>query len=335
MQTPDDKIPLEWVRSLRKAELHLHLLGAIRPHTAFDLARKYRVDFPVKQIEDWKPFFASGNLADFVESFIRLFELAREREDFDRVAREVFEDLAADGVYYAEPRVTVTSHLARGVDREEMIGGLTDAADYAQRELGLAIGWIIDFPRILGPKVADRALAEAISGREWGVVGFDVAGYESTTGKDLHFEGLFHNARESGLGITVHAGEIGPAENVRYAVEKLKADRIGHGIRSIDDPSLVRILVEKKTPLEVCPTSNLCLKGIDKLENHPLEELRRAGVPITLNTDDPSLFGVSLSEEIQKVALAFRWSRETVLDTIENAWRRRFRTELPIPVGHR
>lgn len=333
MMVSNDIIELAWIRSLRKAELHLHLLGAVRPQTALDLAQQHQVDFPVRRLEEWIPFFTSGHLGDFVEAFIRLFDLIRSREDFERVAREVFEDLAADGVLYAEPRVTVTSHLSRGIDLDEMAAGLSDAASYAERELGLVIGWIVDYPRILGPKIADRALDEAIRGREWGVVGFDVAGYETPTAADPRFERLFHKAREAGLGITAHAGEIGPPENVRYAVEKLKVDRIGHGIRAVHDPSLVKLLAERRIPLEICPSSNLRLKGVDKLENHPVDRLRTEGVIVTLNTDDPSLFGITLSEEIHTVAAAFGWSRDTILETVDNAWKCRFRADLSSPLG--
>ena len=315
---------LEWIRAQPKAELHLHLLGAIRPRTALELAERHRVGFPLRSEREWVPFFSAGDLSAFVTAFTALFDLLRTKEDFERVAREVFQDLAADGIAYAEPRITLTSHLSRGVALGALVEGLSAARVFARAEWNLEIGWIVDFPRVLGREVGERALQEAMAGREWGVVGFDIAGYEGSFGDESYLVDLFRRARESGLGTTAHAGEIGSSARVRTAVEDWKVDRIGHGIQAAGDTEVMRLLAENRIPLEIAPTSNLLLGVVDSLESHPIEILRRAGVPVTVNTDDPSLFGTTLSRELRSVAETFRWSWEVVEEVISNAWEFRF-----------
>lgn len=315
---------LDWIREQPKAELHVHLLGAMRPATAFELAALHGHPPPCPAPSDWVRTFTTGSLFEFVERFIGLFPLLRTAEDFERVALEAFEDMAADGIAYAEPRVTLTSHLSRGVAIEAISEGLSSAAREAHRKWGIEVGWIVDFPRVLGIETGRLALNLAVEGRRWGVVGFDIAGYEGTSEEDSAFVRLFREARESGLGLTAHAGETGPSEHVRVALEEWRVERIGHGVRAVDDPGLVSFLAERGVPLEVCPSANVALGASPSLAEHPVDQLLRAGVRITLNTDDPSLFGVTLSEEIHRVATTFGWTQEQVSEVIGNGWKGRF-----------
>jgi len=315
---------LQWIRNQPKADLHLHLLGAIRPKTALELGRKYSKPFPFDDPEEFPGWFQDGDLSTFVLRFIHLFEIVRTSEDFERVAVEAFEDLAKDGVHYAEPRVTMTSHLARGVTRKTMSEALSAASRFAESSLGLEIGWVIDFPRTLGVEIGSRALEEAIAGRDWGVVGFDMAGDEPVGEEDDQLKELFQNAKESGLGVSVHAGEVGPPAHVRKAVEDLKADRIGHATRAVEDPEVVQLLAEKAVPVEICISSNRALGGLESIAEHPVETFRKAGIPVCLCTDDPSLFGTTLSGEIYDAARTFGWSKETVEEVIQNSWKHRF-----------
>lgn len=313
----------DWIRSVDKADLHLHLLGAIRPGTAIELARKNKVSLTFGEA-DWLDTFATGGLARFVEGFIELFPLLKSAEDFERVAWEMSEDLKSDGVVYAEPRVTLTSHLSRGVRPEDIATGLSSAARQASNLLGVDVHWVIDFPRVLGIETGRLALHHAAEGMRWGVVGFDIAGYEPEQANNLVFNGLFHDAKEAGLKLTAHAGEIGPASHVRHAVNKWKVDRIGHGIRSIDDLAVMDLLRERRIPLEISPTSNIRLGATLDWQSHPLDRLRSADVAIILCTDDPTLFGVTLSEEIAQAATVFGWDRTTVEKVIQNGWDFRF-----------
>lgn len=317
-------VTLDWIRSIPKAELHLHLLGAIRPETALALARKHKVDLPVSTAKEWIPFFHTGNLAQFVERFILLFPLLREKEDFERVGREVFDDLHADGVLSVEPRITLTSHLLRGVEEDAIAEGLTEAAKYASETLGMGVRWIVDFPRILGLQIGKMALDAATRGKSWGVVGFDIAGYEGPGEDDPGYCVIFSQAREAGLHLTAHAGETGPPEHIRIALAEWGVERIGHGVQAYRDPDLIDGLRAMGIPLEVCPTSNLVLGVVRRIEEHPLEAYRQQGLRITLGSDDPSLFGTTLSEEFLKAARTFDWDREIVSKIIEEGWQAAF-----------
>ncbi|MCA9411869.1 MAG: adenosine deaminase [Candidatus Omnitrophica bacterium] len=312
------------MRSQPKAELHVHLLGAIRPETALSIAEKNRIGFPVNRVEDWILFFTKGDLAVFVEGFIALFEIIRTEEDFYRVAMEAAEDWSRDGVAYTEPRLTLTSHLDRGLSFETIFGGLDSARSEAKDRFGIEIRWIVDFPRILGVETGYRALDAAVRGIERGVIGFDIAGYEGPYGTDSEWRELFLEARRRGLHVTAHSGEVGSAAHVRTAVESWNVERIGHGVRAAEDESVMALLTERGVPLEICPTCNVLLGNVPALSDHPIELFRQRGIPVTLNTDDPSLFGISLSEEIFRAAQTFRWDREVVTGVIKNAWDHRF-----------
>lgn len=314
----------EWVRELRKAELHVHLLGSIRPTTALEFADRHGIPFPVDGEDRWAPFFARGDLAAFVEGFISLFEIVRSEEDLRRTISEAAEDWSRDGIAYTEPRITATSHLDRGFEADVLRRTLRDGRTEARKNHDLEIAWIVDFPRILGVDTGRRALEFAVSAMEDGVVGFDIAGYEGPFGEESDWADLFREAKRRGLRTTAHSGEIGSAIHVRTAVENWGVDRIGHGVRAVEDDSLLDLLRDRGIPIETNPSCNILLGNVPSLEFHPLEVFRKRGIPIVLNTDDPSLFGITLSGEIFQTAAAFGWDRGTVLSIIENGWRHRF-----------
>lgn len=324
-------VTLDWIRGLVKAELHVHLLGAIRPATALELAARNDVPFPISRIEDWVPYFTRGDLAAFVEGFIALFEIVGSEEDVHRIALEAAEDWSRDGIAYTEPRITVTSHLSRGLSFDALFAGLDAARTEAFEKHRVAIRWIVDFPRILGAETGRLALESAVRGMDRGVVGFDIAGYEGEGAERSEWETLFREARDRGLRTTAHAGEIGSPAHVRRAVEEWKVDRIGHGVRAVEDPEVMDLLAERGIPIEVNPSCNILLGSVPDLASHPLEVFRGRGVPIAINTDDPTLFGITLSEEIQRTATAFGWDRGTVLQVIENGWKHRFDKSAPRP----
>ena len=161
------------------------------------------------------------------------------------------------------------------------------------------------------------------------MVGFDIAGYEGHSPEDPALIEVFEKAREAGLGLTAHVGEKGPPDHVWTAICDWKVNRIGHGIQSIHDSVLVEELVRRQIPLEICPSSNVALGVVPSYMDHPVDRLYRACVPVTLNTDDSTLFGTTLSEEILRTADLFGWSRADIEEVVENGWRYRFRGGLP------
>ncbi|NUN96489.1 MAG: hypothetical protein HUU16_09975, partial [Candidatus Omnitrophica bacterium] len=182
---------LDWIREQPKAELHVHLLGAMRPATAFELAALHGHPPPCPAPSDWVRTFTTGSLFEFVERFIGLFPLLRTAEDFERVALEAFEDMAADGIAYAEPRVTLTSHLSRGVAIEAISEGLSSAAREAHRKWGIEVGWIVDFPRVLGIETGRLALNLAVEGRRWGCWGSISLGMRGPRRRTAPLSGCF------------------------------------------------------------------------------------------------------------------------------------------------
>ncbi len=317
-------VTLDWVRNQEKAELHVHLLGAIRPSTALEIAANNSIPFPISEERKWIPFFTRGDLAHFVEGFISLFEIIKTAEDLHRVVLEAAEDWANDGITYSEPRVTVTSHVARGLEADSLLSILKASRLEARRRFGIEIQWMVDFPRILGSETGWQALEIATKGMNSGIVGFDIAGYEGSLELDSEWRLLFQEAKTKGLRTTAHSGEIGSAAHVRAAVEDWGVERIGHGTRAVEDETVMDLLLTKNIPIEVNPTCNVLLGNVDSLGSHPLEVFRKRGIPITLNTDDPSLFGISLSEEIYRTAHQFGWDRQVTQSVIANGWRYRF-----------
>jgi adenosine deaminase len=269
----------------------------MRPSTAADLARARGA--PVlaaaerAAAQGWR--FAS--LPEFVEAFVGLFPLVREPAEFERVAAEALEDLAAAGVRYAEVRLTPTSHLARGATLDGMWAGLEAARRWAARERGVEARWVVDFPRGLPVEVAEAACAVALATRDRGTVGFDVAGDERAVPEHPAWEALFARARKGGLGVLAHAGEAAGPASVAAALDRWGAVRIGHGTRAAEDPSLVARLARGRVPLEVCPTSNEALGVVRSVADHPVVGFLAAGVPLVVASDDPALFGTDCARE--------------------------------------
>ncbi|MCC7139705.1 MAG: adenosine deaminase [Planctomycetes bacterium] len=293
----------ERLRRLPKTELHLHALGALRPATTVELAR--RAGSPVLAAAERAAAegYAFDDLPHFVEFFIGLFGLVTTPADFERVAWEVAEDLAALGVRYAEVRWTPTSHTARGATVDGMWAGLEAARAQVERRLPLTLRWVVDFPRSLPLAVGEAACGIAVATRDRGTVAFDVAGDERAVGAEPRFAALFRRARAAGLGCLAHAGEAAGPESVAAALDLWGVDRIGHGTRAIEDAALVARLARGTVPLEVCPTSNEALGVVPSVAAHPVVELLRRGVPVVVSSDDPTLFGTDVVREHERLHL--------------------------------
>lgn len=287
------------LRTLPKTELHLHALGALRPATVVELARAKNA--PILEVAERGAAegYRFENLSTFVEFFIGLFGLVLTPAEFERVAFELLEDAALQGVRYAEPRWTPTSHTSRGATVEGMWAGLEAGRRAAERTHGIVARWIVDFPRSLPVAVAEEALGVALATRDRGTVGFDISGDERAVAADPMFAPVFARARRGGLGIVAHAGEAAGPESVAGALDLYGARRIGHGTRAVEDPRLLARLARERIPLEVCPTSNVRLNVVASVAAHPVTRFLAAGVPVIVSSDDPSLFGTDLVAEYE------------------------------------
>jgi adenosine deaminase len=274
------------LRSLPKAELHLHLEGSLRADTASELADRHGVPAPHGLTDEGWVF--TGPL-DFIDNYVEVCDLLRSPEDFRRLGEEVSEDLAANGVRYAEAIFSPSNHAARmGDDWTGPLEAVLDGLGAGRRATGVEVRLAPDIVRDLGFDEGERVTEIAIAFADRGVVGLNCAGSERSVVET--FAPLFRRAKDAGLRSVPHAGEWAGPENVWATLEHYAPDRIGHGIRAIDDPRLVNRLAELAIPLEVSPLSNVATGAWPDLETHPFPALREAGVVVTLNSDDPTMF---------------------------------------------
>lgn len=275
------------LRALPKAELHIHMEGAMRVTTVLELVERNGEPAPSGLSETGWRF--SGP-EDFIAQYIALCGLMTRLEDYQRLGREVAEDLAATGVRYAEAVFTPSAHAATmGDDWFGPIEAMLDGLAAGERATGTAVRLSPDVVRDAGMDAGRRTLevARKFAGR--GVVALNCAGSEVAA--IAPFASLFAEAKEAGLGSVPHAGEWAGPANVWETLEHYAPDRIGHGVRAIDDPRLVATLAERRIPLEISPLSNVATGVYPSLEAHPFLRLREAGVVVTLNSDDPPMFG--------------------------------------------
>lgn len=289
----------EEMRRWPKVELHCHLEGTVRLATAWHWAQQSpMLDVPsVETLSAQIQFDGIRDYTHFLNKFATLRELYHDPRAIEQVVREAVMDAAADNVRYLELRFS-PDHFARqaGYDPYEAAEFvIRTGMDEAARQ-GILLRFLCTMGRSYDLPTAREILEIALTFRAQGIVGIDIAGNELLYSA-APYRPLMERATAEGLGISVHAGEAGPAEHVWEAINELHADRIAHGIRSVDDPTLLRVLRERNIALEVCPTSNLHTGVVAAPEQHPLAELVRAGVPVALSTDDPAISRICLSDE--------------------------------------
>jgi adenosine deaminase len=281
-------------------ELHRHLDGNVRLETVLDLGRQHKVDLPAWTLEELRPYVQivdrEASLLDFLAKFEMLRRVMVDYDAVRRIVRENVEDAVREGIDYIELRFSPRFMAERyGLDVLGVAEAACDALEEA-RDLPVRAKLIGIISRHYGPDAAWGELEAAIRLRDRGIVALDLAGDEANFPGDL-FVDHFRKAREAGLHVIAHAGEAAGAESVRQAVLGLGAERIGHGIRSIEDPAVIDLLLERGIPLEVCPTSNVQTSTVPDLASHPLPELLARGLAVNLNTDDPSISGIDLAHE--------------------------------------
>ena len=293
------------------AELHLHLEGSIEPDTLREID-------PSLTLEEIAANTTYGDFAGFIQSYIWVNRRLRSPGDYAIAARRLFEKLAAEGVSYAE--VTLSAGMMQWKSHD--FAAIFDAVAREASSAALRVRWILDAVRQFGAAAAAPVVDLAIERVNDGVVAFGLGGFEGGA-PAADFAGLYQRARDHGLHTVGHAGETTNAQNVWDALA-IGAERIGHGIRAIEDPKLVEFLGQKKIPLEICISSNLRTGAVARIEDHPLRRLFDAGVPIVLNTDDPALFACTLRGEYEIAQKCFGFTAAELESIRENAFRYSF-----------
>ena len=304
----------EFIHSLPKAELHVHLEGTVQPQTLRELARrKGRLE---EETEAWihqqsERAYRYGSLSEFLNAFKLVSLLLDSPEDYALAASRLLEDLAAQRVRYVEITLSAGVILWKNQSLPSVFEAIQRACEQAEARLPIRSRWIFDVVRQFGPDRAREVLSWAGAFREDGVVAFGIGGDEERGPAELFID-IFREAREQGLHVVAHAGENARPESVRTAVELLGAERIGHGLSAALDPGVLSMLAARRIPVEVCPTSNVSTGLVASIEQHPLPRFLAAGVCVTLNSDDPALFGASLEDELNLLGTVFGLSAETI-----------------------
>jgi aminodeoxyfutalosine deaminase len=301
----------DYFLTLEKAELHLHLEGSIEPETLLELS-------PDSSIDELRARYDYTDFPGFLQAYKWVTGLIRTPQDYALITRRLLESLAAQNVRYLE------LNLSAGVIlwRSQSLPHIYEAVRSAAAESAIEVNWIFDAVRQLGHDAAMRVAEFAAERVRDGVVGFGVGGDETRVHAQ-EFANVFTFAKRAGLHLAPHAGETSDAQNV-WDVVNLGAERIGHGIRAIEDPVLLRHLRDHDIPLEISITSNLATGAVASLDAHPVRRLFDAGVPIVLNSDDPAMFHTTLTNEYRLAASHFGFSNPEIEGLARNGFRYRF-----------
>ncbi|MBV8497203.1 MAG: adenosine deaminase [Gammaproteobacteria bacterium] len=318
----DDRAPLakasaRLIRALPKAELHVHIEGTLEPEMAFALARKHGQALPYPSVEALRSAYRFADLQSFLEVYYAGAAVLREASDFHELTAAYLRRAHANGVVHAEIFFDPQTHTARGVPLAAVLGGMRSALDEGERELGITHRLIPCFLRHLSAADAMGTLEELLGYREAiTAVGLDSA---EAGNPPMRFAGVFARARSEGLLAVAHAGEEGPAEYVREALDVLGACRIDHGVRSEEDPQLLARLARERVPLTMCPLSNLKLRVCPSLAEHNLKRLLERGLCVTVNSDDPAYFGGYVADNYFAVQEALGLTRAQSVQLARNS----------------
>jgi aminodeoxyfutalosine deaminase len=286
-----------YIAGLPKAELHVHHVGSASPRIVAELAARHEGDSPVPaDPAALADYFAFRDFAHFVEIYLSVVDLIRDDEDVRTLTYEIARELAREQVRYAELTVTPYSHVRRGIPAPAFCAAIEDARAGATADFGVDLRWCFDIPGEAGLPAAEETLRIALEQRPDGLISFGLGGPEIGVPRP-QFKPHFDKARAAGLHSVPHAGETTGPDTVWDALRDLGAERIGHGISAAQDPRLMAHLAEHRIPLEVCPTSNVRTRAVGTIDDHPLPLLVAAGVPVTINSDDPPMFGTTLEQE--------------------------------------
>lgn len=316
-----------FVAGLPKVELHVHHVGSASPQAVAELAARHAGSTSVPaDLDALEKFFEFRDFAHFIEVYIAVADLVRDPEDVRILTYEVARELARQQVRYAELTATPYSHTVRGMAPEAYCEAMEDARAAARRDLGVELAWCFDIPGEAGLPAAEDTLDIALKQRPDGLISFGLGGPEIGVPRP-QFKPYFDAARAAGLRSVPHAGETTGPETIWDALRELGAERIGHGTSALGDPALVAYLAEHQIPLEVCPTSNLRTRAVPSLADHPLAGMVEAGLFVTINSDDPPMFGTTLENEFLVAAELLRLDAAGVADLAKAGVRASFAPE--------
>jgi aminodeoxyfutalosine deaminase len=308
-----------FIRSLPKAELHLHLEGSVEPATLLELRRRHGRPGTLDEVEE---IYSYLDFTGFLMAFKEVTNDLQTAEDYELIAYRLMEKLKAENVLHAEVYVSVGVCLWREQDFAAIFEGLERGREQGERDFGVSLLWIFDAVRQFGPEAARAVFELAVRYRDRHVVGIGIGGDEQKAPPEL-FREAYAYAADHGLHLTAHAGESAAPESV-WGAMNLGAERIGHALTAVHDPELVEELSRRQIPIEICLTSNLRTGCCESISKHPVRNYFDRGLMITLNTDDPAMFNTSLSAEYQLAQSTFRFTNEHLRELARNSFEASF-----------
>jgi len=315
----------DFINGIPKAELHVHIEGTFEPELMFEIAKRNNARIKYKSVEEIREAYKFNNLQDFLDLYYEGAGILTEEEDFYELTLAYLEKAVSQNVLHSEIFFDPQTHTGRGIKFSTVIKGIHKALAEAEEKFGVSTGLIMCFLRDLDESAAMKTLEEALAYRERIMaVGLDSAEIGNPPSK---FQDVFTRAREAGFLTVAHGGEEGPAKYVREALELLKVSRIDHGNHCLDDDKLTEELIRRKIPLTVCPLSNLRLKVIDRMEDHPLRRMMERGLLVTVNSDDPAYFGGYINENYLAITKALNLTADDIYKLAKNSFEASFLEE--------
>jgi len=317
--SPAPDRPNSFIRLLPKAELHLHLEGAIDPATLLELKHRYGQSGSLAEVEK---LYRYPDFDGFLTAFKAVTEHLRSPEDYELITYGLMQQLKEENILHAEIYVSVGVCLWRNQDFPAIFEGLERGRQRGKRDFGISVLWIFDAVRHFGAEAAQKVFELAVRYRDRNVIAVGIGGDEQKAKPEL-FRDSYAYAADNGLHLTAHAGETAGPESIWGAIN-LRAERIGHGLTAAQDPDLVEELAQRQVPIEICITSNLRTGCCKTVSEHPVKQYFDHGLMITLNTDDPAMFGTTLSHEYQLAQQAFGFTDEHLRELARNSFEASF-----------
>jgi len=315
-----------FIEGIPKAELHLHIEGTFEPELMFEIAHRNQVSIPFQSVEELKNAYNFNNLQEFLDIYYAGASVLLHEQDFYDLTWAYLTKVHEQNLIHTEIFFDPQTHTERGVSFDTVIHGIHKALEDGKKNLGISSQLIMCFLRHLDEESAFETLDQALPYKEWiAGVGLDSSEMGHPPSK---FERVFSKAMDEGFITVAHAGEEGPAEYIWEAINILKVSRIDHGNRSLDDAQLINHIAQKQIPLTLCPLSNLELKVVENLKDHPLLQLMDAGVMVTINSDDPAYFGGYMNENYVRLASALNLSKRQITDLAINSFKSSFLSEI-------
>jgi adenosine deaminase len=309
----------QFIQQMPKVELHVHLEGSVQPRTLLKLAARHHISLPAETVEGIRAWYTFRNFDHFVEIYMTISSCLRTADDIELIAREFLLGQAEQNILYSE--VTFTPYnqwVNSGLGFHEQLDAVNRARQWGEKELGIRMGMIIDIPRERAPEAGEQVATWVIDRFGEGVVALGLGGPEQGN-RPEKFQNAFNRIRDKGIPCVLHAGETDGPSSIWNAIEVAAPARIGHGVRAVEDPNLIEYLRRTQLPLEVCPTSNICLGVFPTMSEHCLPQLLEHGLRVSINSDDPPMFNTSLTDEYLVCTKTFGWERATVGELAKSA----------------